>query len=151
MQFAAERLFQARGIEAVPIPFGGAGETLQNFLGGHVDIYGGSIAPILGYVETGEAKCLIVTTADAIDALPDAAELETPLWRMIPGPAGMDEGDAAKVAGAVERAVMHPDYVDFLAGIGERPSIVTGKALQDRLQAEYDGLAAVAEALGLGN
>lgn len=159
MQLAAERIFQARGIEAVPIPFGGAGETLQNFLGGHVDIYGGSIAPILGYVETGEAKCLIVTTADAIDALPDAAgleelgmaELETPLWRMILGPAGMDEGDAAKIAGAVERAVMNPDYVAFLAGIGERPSIVTGKALQDRLQAEYDGLAAVAEALGLGN
>lgn len=158
MQLAAERLFQARGIEAVSIPFGGAGETLQNFLGGHIDIYGGSIAPILGYVQTGEAKCLIVTTADAVDALPDAAgleelgmaELETPLWRMILGPAGMEADDAAKVADAVERAVMHPDYVAFLAGIGERPSIVKGEALQARLQAEYDGLAAVAEALGLG-
>ena len=159
MQLAAERIFQARGIEAVPIPFGGAGETLQNFLGGHVDIYGGSIAPILGYVQEGEAKCLIVTTADAIDALPDAAgleelgmaELETPLWRMILGPAGMSEDDAATVADAVERAVMHPDYVAFLGGIGERPNIVKGEALQARLEAEYDGLAAVAAALGLGN
>lgn len=33
MQLAAERIFQAKGIDAVAIPFGGAGETLQNFLG----------------------------------------------------------------------------------------------------------------------
>lgn len=44
MQLAAERIFQEREIEAIAIPFGGAGEPLQNFLGGHVDIYGGSIS-----------------------------------------------------------------------------------------------------------
>ncbi len=159
MQLAAERIFQARGIEAVPIPFGGAGETLQNFLGGHIDIYGGSIAPVLGYVQEGTAKCLIVTTADPIEALPNAAGLgelgmaglATPLWRMILGPAGMSEEDATTIADAVERAVMNPEYVEFLAGVGERPSIVKGDQLQARLQAEYDGLAAVAESLGLGN
>lgn len=159
MQLAAERIFQASGIDAVPIPFGGAGETLQNFLGGHVDIYGGSIAPVLGYVQEGTAKCLIVTTADAVEALPEAAglaelgmaELETPLWRMILGPVGMPETDAATIADAVERAVTNPDYVDFLAGVGERVNIVKGADLQARLQAEYDGLAAVAETLGLGN
>lgn len=50
MRLAAERIFEAYDIEARPIPFGGAGETLQNFLGGHVDIYGGSITPVLPYV-----------------------------------------------------------------------------------------------------
>ena len=62
MQLAAERIFQAKGVKAVAIPFGGAGETMQNFLGGHVDIYGGSISPVIPYVQSGEAKCLIVTT-----------------------------------------------------------------------------------------
>ena len=98
MQLAAERIFQSRGIEAVAIPFGGAGETLQNFLGGHVDIYGGSISPVLPYTETGEAKCLLVTSAAPVKALPQAAGLEslglgdeeTLLWRMVLGPAGMD-------------------------------------------------------------
>lgn len=158
MQLAAERIFQARDIDTVPIPFGGAGETLQNFLGGHVDIYGGSIAPILGYVESGEAKCLLVTTSEPIDALPQAAGLaelglaehETPLWRAVLGPQGMNEEDAARVADALENAVMQPEYIEFLAGVGERPNIVKGEALRARLQAEHDGLAEVARALGLG-
>lgn len=159
MQLAAERIFRARDIDTVPIPFGGAGETLQNFLGGHVDIYGGSIAPILGYVESGEAKCLLVTTAEPIDALPQAAGLaelglaehETPLWRAVLGPQGMNEEYASRIADALEKAVMQPEYIEFLASVGERPNVVKGEALRTRLQAEHDGLAEVARALGLGD
>ncbi|MEO1092182.1 MAG: tripartite tricarboxylate transporter substrate binding protein [Pseudomonadota bacterium] len=159
MQLAAERIFQARGIQAVPIPFGGAGETLQNFLGGHIDIYGGSISPVLPYVESGEAKCLIVTSAAAVPALPDAAGLgelglgdeETLLWRAIIGPAGLDQAIVDKLAVAIEQSVNDPSYVEFLVTRGEVPNVVTGDALATRLQTEYDALARVAEQLDLGN
>jgi tripartite-type tricarboxylate transporter receptor subunit TctC len=159
MQLAAERIFQARGIEAVAIPFGGAGETLQNFLGGHVDIYGGSISPVLPYTETGEAKCLLVTSAKPVDALPQAAGLgelgleaeETLLWRMVLAPAGLDQAIADRLAAALEKTVNDPAYVEFLASKGEIPNVVTGDALSDRLRGEYDALAKVAKNLGLGN
>ena len=159
MQMAAERIFQAKGIEAVAIPFGGAGETLQNFLGGHVDIYGGSISPVLPYIETGEAKCLIVTSAAPVEALPQAAGLEelglgseeTLLWRMVLAPAGLDAAIADRLAAALEKTVNDPSYVEFLATKGEIPNVVTGDALAQRMQNEYDALAKVAEKLGLGN
>lgn len=157
MQLAAERIFQSEGIEAVAIPFGGAGETLQNFLGGHVDIYGGSISPVLPYTESGEAKCLIVTSAAAVPALPKAAGLEslgmgdkeTLLWRMVLAPAGTDQAIVDRLAEALEKTVNDPSYVEFLATKGEVPNVVIGDALAERLQNEYDALAIVAENLGL--
>ena len=76
MQLAAERIFQAKGIEALAIPFGGAKESLQNFLGGHVDIYGGSISTVLPHVEAGTAVCPLVTSAADVAALPGASGLK---------------------------------------------------------------------------
>lgn len=157
MQLAAERIFQAKDIDAIAIPFGGAGETLQNFLGNHVDIYGGSISPVLPYVENGEAKCLLVTSAADVPALPGAAGLEslglgdkeTLLWRAILGPKGLDPQIAAQLAEVIDEAVNDPSYVEFLATKGEIPNVVKGEALGARLQSEYDALAEVSKALGL--
>lgn len=158
MQLAAERIFQQRNIKAVPIPFGGAGATLQNFLGGHIDIYGGSISPVLPYVESKEAKCLLVTSAADVPALPEASGLaklglgdqETLLWRAILGPKGLDDAIVQKLAAIIQESVNDPSYVEFLASKGEVPNVVTGAALGDRLQAEYDALGKVSKNLGLG-
>lgn len=157
MQLAAERIFQARDIKAIAIPFGGAGETLQNFLGGHVDIYGGSISPVLPYVENNEAKCLLVTSAADVPALPQAAGLsqlgladeETLLWRAILGPKGMDPAIVEKLSAVIDESVNDPSYVEFLATKGEVPNVVTGDDLMTRLQNEFDALAEVSSALGL--
>lgn len=157
MQLAAERIFQAKGIEAIAIPFGGAGETLQNFLGNHVDIYGGSISTVLPYVQNGEAKCPLVTSAADVPALPGASGLEalglgdkeTLLWRAILGPKGLDQAIVDKLAGVIEEAVNDPSYVEFLATKGEVPNVVKGEDLGNRLQSEYDALAEVSKALGL--
>lgn len=157
MQLAAERIFQARDIEAVAIPFGGAGETLQNFLGGHVDIYGGSISTVLPYVENGEAKCPLVTSAADVPALPGAsglaalgmADKETLLWRAILGPKGLDPQIVTLLADTIEDAVNDPGYVEFLKTKGEVPNVVKGDALGQRLQTEFDALAEVSKALGL--
>jgi tripartite-type tricarboxylate transporter receptor subunit TctC len=137
-QLAAERIFQAHGIKAIAIPFGGAGETLQNFLGGHVDIYGGSISPVLPYVTNDEAKCLLVTSAGDVPALPGASGLaaaglraeETLLWRAILGPKGMDPAIVDELAAIIEASVNDPSYVAFLASKGEVPNVVKGDALR---------------------
>lgn len=157
MQLAAERIFQNRNIKAVPIPFGGASETLQNFLGGHVDIYGGSISTVLPYVESGEAKCPLVTSAADVPALPGASglaqlglgEQETLLWRAILGPAGLDDAIVEQLSAVIEESVNDPSYVEFLATKGEVPNVVTGADLGARLQAEFDALGEVSKALGL--
>ncbi|WP_249979134.1 Bug family tripartite tricarboxylate transporter substrate binding protein [Vreelandella olivaria] len=157
MRLAAERIFGALEINARPIPFGGAGETLQNFLGGHVDIYGGSIPPVLPYVEDGTAKCLLVTSAQDNEALPDASglealgypELETVLWRMLLAPEGMDASRVDIVADAVTRAVENPGYQEFLAAQGETLNLVRGEDLRERMHVEFEAIGETLENLGL--
>lgn len=157
MQLAAERLFAAYDASATPVPFGGAGETLQNFLGGHIDIYGGSISPVLPYVENGQAKCLIATSENPVDALPDAQsvgelghpELATYLWRVILGPSGMDPERVGIVADAVETAMKDEEYLAFLEQQGEWPAVYRGDQLEERIANEYAALGEAAERIGL--
>lgn len=157
MQLAAERLFKVYDASAIPIPFGGAGETLQNFLGGHIDIYGGSIAPVLPYVASGQAKCLIVTSEDPVSALPNAAsvgelghpELATSLWRAILGPKDMSDDQAKVIADAVQVAMQDESYLNFLERQGEWPMIRRGEELEQYIKSEYEALGEVAESLGL--
>ncbi len=159
MQLAAERMFKAFGAKATAIPFGGAGETLQNFLGGHVDIYGGSISPVIPYVKNGQAKCLIVTSKDPIGALPDAAsmselghpELAAALWRAILGLKGMDPERVKIIADAVSKAMTDKAYIAFLDTKGEQPAVMTGDELKARLSDEYKSFGEAAQALGLKN
>lgn len=157
MQLAAERIFAKYEAVAIPIPFGGAGETLQNFLGGHVDIYGGSIAPVQPYVESGEAKCLIVTSADPVEALPQASsmgdlgfpELATYLWRALLGPKSMTDAEADVIVASVEKAMQDEEYIAFLAKRGEWPAVYSGAELQKRIDDEYQALGEAAERIGL--
>ena len=69
-QLAAARVYRALGVKVRDVPFKGSGETLTNFLGGHVDIFVGSPAPILASAASGKSKCLIVTSAERLPALP---------------------------------------------------------------------------------
>jgi tripartite-type tricarboxylate transporter receptor subunit TctC len=101
--------------------------------------------------------CPIVTSAADVAALPGAsglaalgmADKETLLWRSILGPKDLDPAIVDKLADIIETAVNDPDYVAFLATKGETPNVVKGDELGARLQAEFDGLAAVSKALGL--
>ena len=69
------RILRAMQATARDIPFKGAGDTLTAFLGKHIDIYVGSIPPIREHERSGKAKCVLVTSADRIAALPNG------IWR----------------------------------------------------------------------
>ena len=112
MQLAAERVFKKLGVKVRAIPFGGAGETAKNFLGGHVDFYGGSLPPIMPHVAAGKAKCLLLTSAADNAALPKAQGLdaiglgaeETVLWWGLIAPAKIADAIAGKLEKVFSRA-----------------------------------------------
>ena len=127
VQLAGERVFQPLGIKLRAVPFGGAGETLQAFLGGHIDIYGGSIPPIVGHVAEGTAKCLLATSVERNEALPDAistSELGLPdkateLWRGVIAPKGIPEERLRVLQDAFQQAAQTEEFKSFIAERGE--------------------------------
>lgn len=156
-QLSAARVFKALGLKVRDVPFKGAGETLTNFLGGHVDIYVGSPAPILPSVASGKSKCLIVTSADKLPALPAAASLkdlgipgeETMLWRAILVPKGTPAETVKKLESAFERAMETPATKAYVEKAGEIVQIRKGAELRRMLETEYASLGAVAKGLNL--
>jgi tripartite-type tricarboxylate transporter receptor subunit TctC len=158
VQLAAERALGKLGARMRPVPFGGAGETVKNFLGGHVDIYGGTIPTILEFVRGRQAKCLLVTSPQRTPALPDTAslgELGVPetaseLWRGIIAPKGVPADRAAVIEKVFRQATQHPKFLEFEASRSE--SAVGGSAADfaKLIRAEYEANAEVIRRLGLG-
>jgi tripartite-type tricarboxylate transporter receptor subunit TctC len=151
------RILRATGGSARDVPFKGAGETLQSFLGKHVDIYVGSIPPILPHVQQGKAKCLLVTSAERVAAMPQAAGLkdigipseETILWRALIAPKSTSPERVAKLEAAFEKAANAPASRKFLEDAGEQVEIRKGKALRDYIDREYTAMGIVAKSLQL--
>ena len=156
-QLATARILRAMNASARDVPFKGAGETLTAFLGKHVDIYVGSIPPILQHVQGGKAKCLLVTSADRVAALPSAASLrdlgipneETILWRALLAPKGTPPERVAKLEAAFEKAANSAAAKKFLEDAGEQVAIKKGAALRRYIDDEYEAMGKLAKALNL--
>jgi len=157
MQLAAERIFQHFGIKARPVPLGGAGETAKLFLGGHIDIYGGSVPPIMPHVAAGKAKCLLLSSANERADLPLASglrslgipELETGFWYVVIGPKGLRPEIVDKLYNAFKSAAESPRIKQTLAGIGADPVIRGPTETKALIARERKDLGEVARQLGL--
>ncbi len=151
------RILRATGAGARDVPFKGAGETLTSFLGAHVDIYVGSIPPILQHAQAGKAKCLLVTSDERSPALPSASGLrdigltgeETILWRAVLVPKGTPPERVEKLAAAFEQAANAPASRKFLQDAGEQVVIRKGAELRDYIDREYEAMRLTARALKL--
>lgn len=157
MQLAAERIFNKVGVKVKGIPFAGAGETAKNFLGGHVDFYGGSLPPILPHVQAGKAKCLLLTSASANTAVPGADGLdavglgadETVLWWGLIAPAGLPADLAALIEKAFTDAANSDKFKDVMEKQGATRRILNGAQTTDLIKKELVALGDVAKSIGI--
>ena len=156
-QLATARILRATKTSERDVPFKGAGETLTAFLGEHIDVYVGSIPPILQHAKSGKAKCLLMSSADRLPSLPNVNSLrdlgipeeETILWRALLAPKGTSPERVAKLEVAFEKAVNTPGARKFLEDAGEQVLIRKGPALREYIDKEYEALGRVARSLNL--
>src|SRR6185295_10192566 len=125
------RILRATRTSARDVPYKGAGDTVTAFLGKHIDIYVGSIPPIIPHERAGKAKCLLVTSADRVASLPNTSSLrdlgihdeETILWRALVAPKGTPADRIARLEKAFEAAANSPAARKFLESAGEQVAI----------------------------
>ncbi len=157
VHLAAELMFATLGVKARAIPYGGAGETLTAFMGHSVDIYGGSLPPILPFVQNGTARCLMLSSANANSMLPGTASLQdlgipqdqTWLWHAVIAPAGIPKDRLAILEHAFQDAASSSKYQEFAKKQGEEA--VAWKSAEARafIDKEYAALSGVIARLGL--
>lgn len=159
MHLSSERIFVKVGVKARAVPFGGAGETLKNFLGGHVDIYSGSIGPIRPHVTSGVAKCLLLTSKEKNDAVPQATsltelgvpEVATNLWHGIVGPKEIPADRLAILEKAFIQAAQSDKFRAMMAaGGGVIPTGRQGAAdFRKFIDSEYAAMGELMKAMGV--
>ena len=157
LHLSTERIFTKLGIKARPVPFGGAGETLKNFLGGHVDIYSGSIPPIVPHVKAGAAKCLLLTSKEKNAAVPQAASLTelgipetaTYLWHGIVGPKGIPPERVAILEKAFGQAAKSDKYRQSMEAKGVTAEGGGAAEFRKLIDTEFKAMGEVAASLGM--
>ena len=157
LHLSTERIFTKLGIKARPVPFGGAGETLKNFLGGHVDIYAGSIPPIVPHVKAGAAKCLLLTSKEKNAAVPQAASLSelgipetaTYLWHGIVGPKGIPPDRVAILEKAFARAAKSDKFRQLMEAKGVTIEGSGAAEFRKLIDTEYKAMGEVVTSLGM--
>lgn len=154
---ATARILRVFGASARDVPFKGAGETLTAFLGHHIDIYTGSAPPILQYVGLGQAKCVLLTSADRISVMPNASGLrdlgipndQTILWRALLAPKDTPPERVKKLEQAFEKAANSAEARKFLEDAGEQVAIRKGAELRTAIDTEYAAMGKLARELRL--
>jgi len=157
IQLASERIFSKLGIKLRSVPFAGAGQTLQSFLSNQIDVYGGSIAPIIPYVKDKSVKCLILSSVNRVPALPQAASLtdlgipeeQTLLWHGIIAPKGVPADRLAFLENAFRKAAQTEEFKTFLASQSINVEGTSAQEMRKIMDDEYAAMAGIAKSLGL--
>jgi tripartite-type tricarboxylate transporter receptor subunit TctC len=157
MHLAAERVFRALGVEATMVPFQGAAQTLTAFTGGHIDLYGGSIAVAMPAIRDGRARCLILTqraqhpevpTGTGLDALGIPNE-ETLIWWGMMAPRGLPPATRAALLTAFEVAWRSERFQTQLARSGVTPQFRNPEQMAQLIATENEGLARAVREIGI--
>ena len=157
MHLAAERAFRALGLDATMVPFQGAAQTLTAFSGGHIDLYGGSIAVAMPAIRDGRARCLILTqraqhpevpTGSGLDALNIPNE-ETLIWWGMLAPRGLTADRRAALMTAFEAAWRTERFQAQLARSGVTPEFRGSEASAALIAAENTALAGAVRQIGI--
>jgi len=157
MHLGVERILRRLGLEMQTVPFQGAGQTMPAFLGRHITFYGGSVVGAMSAVRGGQAKCLLLTTAEGHPELPNAGGLASigladhaiTIWWGLIAPNGVPEDRLERLRTAFLDAARSPRFRELVEGQGATYRLEVGPEMDAAVRAEYAALGEVARATGL--
>lgn len=114
------------GVNLVHVPYKGTGQSLQDLLGGQVQVAFDTTAAVIQYVKAGRLRPIAVTTLKRIASLPDVPTVaesglpgyEVTTWYGLFAPAGTPPAVVRKVFAETARIVRLPDVKERLDGMG---------------------------------
>jgi tripartite-type tricarboxylate transporter receptor subunit TctC len=120
-------MFKSRtGIDMVHVPYKGTAGALQDTVGGRINVMFDIVGPLMEQVRAGNAKAIVVTAKERIQAAPDVptmAEQGIPdfvsgTWAGIIAPAGTPKEIVDRVAAEAKKALADPALQEKLVAQG---------------------------------
>jgi len=145
------------GIRMVHVPFTGGGPALTSALGGHVEVYVGSVPALVPHLKSGKLIALGITTAARDQALPNVPTIaeaglpgfEAREWQGIVAPAATPAGVLARLQQGFARTMHDAELKEKLAAAGATPIGSTAEEFAQFLKGEFAVWPAVVKAAGI--
>ena len=149
--FYSELIFKAKNVKLRPVPFGGAGESIKALLGKHVDLYGGSVPPVLPHVKAGTVRGLFSLTLAGVPELPGSVgvaalghpAIATVMWRGVIAPKGLSEDRRMILQKALHKAAQTEMVIKRFKEFGEEVVISSGTEFAELVRKDYKAFATV--------
>ena len=116
------------GIKAIPIPYKGTSQSLQDLVAGRVPYTIDNLGPILPFIKSGQLIALGVSTTQPVALLPGIPPIDTVLkgyslssWNVLAMPAGTPKEIVEKVSAEVARIVHLPEVAEKMRSFGSEP------------------------------
>jgi tripartite-type tricarboxylate transporter receptor subunit TctC len=114
------------GVNLIHVPYKGTGQSLQDLLGGQVQVGFDTTAAEITYVKAGRLRPLAVSTSKRISSLPDVPTIaesgvpgyEVTTWYGLFAPAGTPPAVVRRIFAETARIVRLPDVKERLDGMG---------------------------------
>lgn len=142
---AALLLQEVAGIRLNHVPYAGAGQAMNDLLGGHIDITFAAYAAVEGAIES---KLVIPIATTGAERNPSAPELPTFVESGLPivvlshwgfyGPAGLDPTIVETLSGAIQRAAQDEKVKSDLIRLGYVPLGTNAARHAEILREEYE-------------
>ncbi len=154
---AGELFNTMAGVKIVHIPYKGAGASVTDLLGGHIDLAFLSISSTITQIKAGKLRALAITSAKRstlMPELPTFAEAglrgyEVTGWYGVMAPTGTPREIIQRLHGDLTRTLAQPELIQTLAGFGIEPVAAnTPEEFSAFLQAEISKWAKVVKVSG---
>ncbi len=157
MHFTAERIFKAMNVKLRPVPYGGAGESMKALLGRQVDLYSGSVPPILPHVKAGTVRGLFASTIEGAPEIPGCVgvtalghpEAATVSWKGVIAPKGLPQDRYQFLERVLQKTAQSELAKKRIRELGEKAEGWSGKAFEDFVRSEYKVFAVVAQGMDI--
>jgi tripartite-type tricarboxylate transporter receptor subunit TctC len=152
-----EQLLALTKIDAIRVPYKGAGQAVMDLLAGRTDVEIESLPVVIEYVKAGRLKVLAVASERRLKNLPDSptfgelgykALLSRP-WYALLGPAGMPPAVVAKLNAQLNRTLLDPKTQDAFDKLGVRAITSTPAETDAFMRAETEKWNAIIAQTGL--
>ena len=126
-------LEQQAGISMTHVPYKGTGPTLQDLLGGQVDLTFGTPPPFMPFIQSGKLRALAVTGKNRLPSLPNAPtaaeaglpKLDATSWFGVFAPAETPKPLVDKLTAEIAKVMATPAFKQKAVDLGAEADYMT--------------------------
>lgn len=153
---AIERLKAEAKIDVLHIPYKGQAPTLNDLLGGHVDMMFANTPDVLPHVKSGKLRAIALANDTRLESIPDVPtfkeagvdNMNSNSWYGVIVPSGTPAPIVEKLSAEFVRIVNLPEIRERLLAQGLEPAGTTSAEFAEYLKSEMEMAAKVVKASG---